>query len=59
MVESLAIGAMNVNSALKYFQARHNGVVTGRSHRSAAALETDSMLGLSVTFRRQRVVSPG
>jgi uncharacterized protein len=45
MVESLTIGAMNVNSALKYFQARHNmAVVTGgdRTDLQLAALETST-----------------
>lgn len=43
MVESLAIGAMNVNSAVKYFRRRHNmAVVTGgdRVEIQQAALET-------------------
>jgi uncharacterized protein len=45
MVESLTIGAMNVNSALKYFQERHNmAVVTGgdRTDLQLAALETST-----------------
>ncbi|MEB3336354.1 MAG: phosphotransacetylase family protein, partial [Leptolyngbyaceae bacterium] len=45
MVESLRIGAMNVNSALKYFQqARHMAVVTGgdRTEIQLAALETST-----------------
>lgn len=45
MVESLTIGAMNVNSALKYFQKRHNmAVVTGgdRTDLQLAALETST-----------------
>lgn len=45
MVESLTIGAMNVNSALKYFRARHNmAVVTGgdRTDLQLAALETST-----------------
>lgn len=45
MVESLTIGAMNVNSALKYFQkARNMAVVTGgdRTDIQLAALETST-----------------
>ncbi|NDJ16698.1 DRTGG domain-containing protein [Myxacorys almedinensis] len=45
MVESLTIGAMNVNSALKYFRARRNmAVVTGgdRTDLQFAALETST-----------------
>jgi uncharacterized protein len=45
MVESLTIGAMNVNSALKYFRQRHNmAVVTGgdRTDLQLAALETST-----------------
>lgn len=45
MVESLVIGAMNVNSALKYFRQRHNmAVVTGgdRADLQLAALETST-----------------
>lgn len=45
MVESLAIGAMNVNSALKYFRKRHNmAVVTGgdRVEIQLAALESST-----------------
>jgi uncharacterized protein len=45
MVESLTIGAMNVNSALRYFRQRHNmAVVTGgdRSDLQLAALETST-----------------
>jgi hypothetical protein len=45
MVESLTIGAMNVNSALKYFRARRNmAVVTGgdRTDLQLAALETST-----------------
>jgi BioD-like phosphotransacetylase family protein len=45
MVESLSIGAMNVNSALKYFRARHNmAVITGgdRTDLQLAALETST-----------------
>lgn len=45
MVESLAIGAMNVNSALKYFRKRRNmAVVTGgdRADIQMAALETST-----------------
>jgi uncharacterized protein len=45
MVESLVIGAMNVNSALKYFRQRHNmAVVTGgdRTDLQLAALETST-----------------
>ena len=45
MVESLTIGAMNVNSALKYFRARQNmAVVTGgdRTDLQLAALETST-----------------
>lgn len=45
MVESLKIGAMNVNSALKYFRkARHMAVVTGgdRTDIQLAALETST-----------------
>ncbi len=45
MVESLAIGAMNVNSAVKYFRKRHNmAVVTGgdRVEIQQAALETST-----------------
>lgn len=45
MVESLTIGAMNVNSALKYFCQRHNmAVVTGgdRTDLQLAALETST-----------------
>ncbi len=45
LVESLVIGAMNVNSALKYFQQRHNmAVVTGgdRQDLQMAALETST-----------------
>jgi uncharacterized protein len=45
MVESLTIGAMNVNSALKYFQRAHNmAVVTGgdRTDIQLAALETST-----------------
>jgi uncharacterized protein len=45
LVESLVIGAMNVNSALKYFQQRHNmAVVTGgdRQDLQLAALETST-----------------
>ena len=45
MVEQLAIGAMNVNSALKYFRkARHMAVVTGgdRTDIQLAALESST-----------------
>jgi uncharacterized protein len=45
MVESLTIGAMNVNSALKYFRKRKNmAVVTGgdRADIQMAALETST-----------------
>jgi hypothetical protein len=45
MVESLTIGAMNVNSALRYFQQGHNmAVVTGgdRTDLQLAALETST-----------------
>jgi hypothetical protein len=45
MVESLKIGAMNVNSALKYFRkARNMAVVTGgdRTDLQLAALETST-----------------
>ncbi len=45
MVESLSIGAMNVNSALKYFSQRKNmAVVTGgdRTELQMAALETST-----------------
>ncbi|MEM9219061.1 MAG: phosphotransacetylase family protein [Cyanobacteria bacterium P01_F01_bin.150] len=45
MVESLTIGAMNVNSALKYFRKAHNmAVVTGgdRTDLQLAALETST-----------------
>ena len=45
MVESLSIGAMNVNSALKYFRQRNNmAVITGgdRSELQMAALETST-----------------
>ncbi len=45
MVESLVIGAMNVNSALKYFRQRQNmAVVTGgdRTDLQLAALETST-----------------
>lgn len=45
MVESLTIGAMNVNSALKYFRKRRNmAVVTGgdRTDIQLAALETST-----------------
>ena len=45
MVESLRIGAMNVNSALKYFRKGHNmAVVTGgdRTDIQLAALETST-----------------
>jgi uncharacterized protein len=45
MVESLKIGAMNVNSALKYFRKAHNmAVVTGgdRTDIQLAALETST-----------------
>jgi BioD-like phosphotransacetylase family protein len=45
MVESLTIGAMNVNSALKYFRKRRNmAVVTGgdRTDIQIAALETST-----------------
>ncbi len=45
MVESLCIGAMNVNSALKYFRKGHNmAVVTGgdRADLQLAALETST-----------------
>lgn len=45
MVESLTIGAMNVNSALEYFRQRQNmAVVTGsdRSELQLAALETST-----------------
>ncbi len=45
MVESLAIGAMNVNAALKYFRLRQNmAVVTGgdRVEIQLAALETST-----------------
>ena len=45
MVESLAIGAMNVSSALKYFRKRRNmAVVTGgdRQEIQLAALETST-----------------
>lgn len=45
MVESLTIGAMNVNSALKYFRKGHNmAVVTGgdRTDLQFAALETST-----------------
>jgi hypothetical protein len=45
MVESLSIGAMNVNSALEYFRQRENmAVVTGsdRTELQLAALETST-----------------
>ncbi|MDJ1182056.1 phosphotransacetylase family protein [Roseofilum casamattae] len=45
MVESLRIGAMNVNSALKYFRKGHNmAIVTGgdRTDIQLAALETST-----------------
>jgi uncharacterized protein len=45
MVESLTIGAMNVNSALKYFRQRKNmAVITGgdRTELQMAALETST-----------------
>jgi len=45
MVESLKIGAMNVNSALEYFRRAHNmAVVTGgdRTDIQVAALETST-----------------
>ncbi|MBE9047759.1 phosphotransacetylase family protein [Pleurocapsales cyanobacterium LEGE 10410] len=45
MVESLSIGAMNVNSALEYFRQRENmAVVTGgdRAELQMAALETST-----------------
>ncbi|MBD2329542.1 DRTGG domain-containing protein [Alkalinema sp. FACHB-956] len=45
LVESLTIGAMNVNSALKYFRQGHNmAVVTGgdRTDLQLAALETST-----------------
>ena len=45
MVESLSIGAMNVNSALEYFRQRRNmAVVTGgdRTELQMAALETST-----------------
>ena len=45
MVESLSIGAMNVNSALEYFRQRNNmAVVTGgdRTDLQLAALETST-----------------
>ncbi|MBW4646086.1 MAG: phosphotransacetylase family protein [Goleter apudmare HA4340-LM2] len=45
LVESLAIGAMNVNAAVKYFRKRHNmAVVTGgdRVEIQQAALETST-----------------
>jgi hypothetical protein len=45
MVESLSIGAMNVNSALEYFRKRENmAVVTGgdRTELQLAALETST-----------------
>lgn len=45
MVESLSIGAMNVNSALEYFRQRENmAVVTGsdRTELQMAALETST-----------------
>lgn len=45
MVESLSIGAMNVNSALRYFRQRNNmAVVTGgdRTELQMAALETST-----------------
>jgi uncharacterized protein len=45
MVETLSIGAMNVNSALKYFSKAHNmAVVTGgdRTDIQLAALETST-----------------
>ncbi len=45
LVESLVIGAMNVNSALRYFRQRHNmAVVTGgdRQDLQLAALETST-----------------
>jgi BioD-like phosphotransacetylase family protein len=45
LVESLAIGAMNVNSAVKYFRKRRNmAVVTGgdRVEIQQAALETST-----------------
>jgi uncharacterized protein len=45
MVESLTIGAMNVNSALRYFQQGHNmAVVTGgdRTDLQWAAMETST-----------------
>lgn len=45
MVESLCIGAMNVNSALRYFRKGHNmAVVTGgdRADLQLAALETST-----------------
>jgi BioD-like phosphotransacetylase family protein len=45
MVESLSIGAMNVNSALKYFRKGHNmAVITGgdRTDIQLAALETST-----------------
>jgi BioD-like phosphotransacetylase family protein len=45
MVESLTIGAMNVNAALEYFRQRENmAVVTGsdRTELQLAALETST-----------------
>lgn len=45
MVESLSIGAMNVNSALEYFrQRKHMAVITGgdRTELQMAALETST-----------------
>lgn len=45
MVESLTVGAMNVNSALEYFRQRHNmAVITGgdRTDLQLAALESST-----------------
>jgi len=44
MVESLAVGAMNVNAALKYFRLRHNGSGDGgdRVEIQLAALESST-----------------
>jgi hypothetical protein len=45
MVESLSVGAMNVNSALEYFRQRHNmAVITGgdRTDLQLAALESST-----------------
>jgi BioD-like phosphotransacetylase family protein len=62
MVESLTIGAMNVNSALKYFRKRRNmAVVTGgdRADIQMAALETSTQcLILTGHLPPQPFISP-